>query len=224
MNPPSSTGTGPSRRPWPGTLVADGAESFHRVLTDPRDGAPLEIGRDSYRIPKATAPMAPAPGRQMPVPRLLQPVPGQRSRPPARLGPRRNHRDLQPRPALPQTPPAQTHHTLETHRRPPKTNHPAGSHPPAATTPANTPTGNHPPGRSNWKTPGFDAALLDATLLIDPGFSGRIPGYPLPSDTCSLPARTPYRDNNLPADPFDGYAIQENSLSEDTSPKILSRN
>ncbi|MCU1434698.1 MAG: endonuclease [Pseudarthrobacter sp.] len=34
-------------------LVANGAESFHRVLTDPRDGAPLEIGRESYRIPKA---------------------------------------------------------------------------------------------------------------------------------------------------------------------------
>jgi hypothetical protein len=34
-------------------LVADGADSFHRVLTDPRDGAPLEIGRTSYRIPKA---------------------------------------------------------------------------------------------------------------------------------------------------------------------------
>ncbi|MEQ4517793.1 DUF222 domain-containing protein [Pseudarthrobacter sp. B907] len=34
-------------------LVADGAESFHRVLTDPRDGAPLEIGRTSYRVPKA---------------------------------------------------------------------------------------------------------------------------------------------------------------------------
>ena len=34
-------------------LVADGAESFHRVLTDPRDGAPLEIGRSSYRVTKA---------------------------------------------------------------------------------------------------------------------------------------------------------------------------
>ncbi|WP_445154691.1 DUF222 domain-containing protein [Arthrobacter sp. Hor0625] len=34
-------------------LVADGADSFYRVLTDPRDGAPLEIGRTSYRIPKA---------------------------------------------------------------------------------------------------------------------------------------------------------------------------
>ncbi|QOD02148.1 HNH endonuclease signature motif containing protein [Pseudarthrobacter sp. BIM B-2242] len=34
-------------------LVADGAESFRRVLTDPRDGASLEIGRESYRIPKA---------------------------------------------------------------------------------------------------------------------------------------------------------------------------
>jgi hypothetical protein len=34
-------------------LIADGAESFHRVLVDPRDGAPLEIGRASYRVTKA---------------------------------------------------------------------------------------------------------------------------------------------------------------------------
>ena len=34
-------------------LVANGADSFHRVLVDPRDGAPLEIGRTSYRIPTA---------------------------------------------------------------------------------------------------------------------------------------------------------------------------
>jgi hypothetical protein len=34
-------------------LVADGASSFLRVLIDPRDGAPLEIGRTSYRVPKA---------------------------------------------------------------------------------------------------------------------------------------------------------------------------
>jgi hypothetical protein len=34
-------------------LVADGAASFYRVLVDPRDGAPLEIGRTSYRVGKA---------------------------------------------------------------------------------------------------------------------------------------------------------------------------
>lgn len=34
-------------------LVANGADSVYRVLTDPRDGAPLEIGRASYRVPKA---------------------------------------------------------------------------------------------------------------------------------------------------------------------------
>nr|WP_307038160.1 HNH endonuclease signature motif containing protein [Arthrobacter sp. B3I4] len=34
-------------------LVAEGADSFYRVLTDPRDGAPLEIGRTSYRLTKA---------------------------------------------------------------------------------------------------------------------------------------------------------------------------
>ena len=33
-------------------LVAGGATSFFRVLTDPRDGAPLEIGRTSYRLTK----------------------------------------------------------------------------------------------------------------------------------------------------------------------------
>ncbi|MBT2565050.1 DUF222 domain-containing protein [Arthrobacter sp. ISL-85] len=31
-------------------LVADGTDSFYRVLVDPRDGAPLEIGRTSYRL------------------------------------------------------------------------------------------------------------------------------------------------------------------------------
>ncbi|MEY9777187.1 DUF222 domain-containing protein [Arthrobacter sp. MW3 TE3886] len=34
-------------------LLLDGAGSFHRVLTDPRDGAPLEIGRTSYRLTTA---------------------------------------------------------------------------------------------------------------------------------------------------------------------------
>jgi hypothetical protein len=34
-------------------LITDGAGSFYRVLTDPRDGAPLEIGRTSYRVTKA---------------------------------------------------------------------------------------------------------------------------------------------------------------------------
>ncbi|WP_285248690.1 HNH endonuclease signature motif containing protein [Pseudarthrobacter sp. efr-133-R2A-89] len=33
-------------------LVAGGAESFYRVLVDPRDGAPLEIGRTRYRLPE----------------------------------------------------------------------------------------------------------------------------------------------------------------------------
>ncbi|MCI9869152.1 DUF222 domain-containing protein [Arthrobacter humicola] len=34
-------------------LIADGAGSFSRVLTDPRDGAPLEIGRTNYRLTTA---------------------------------------------------------------------------------------------------------------------------------------------------------------------------
>ena len=31
-------------------LVAEGAGSFYRVLVDPRDGAPLELGRTNYRL------------------------------------------------------------------------------------------------------------------------------------------------------------------------------
>lgn len=31
-------------------LVAEGANSFYRVLVDPRDGAPLELGRTNYRL------------------------------------------------------------------------------------------------------------------------------------------------------------------------------
>jgi hypothetical protein len=34
-------------------LVANGANSFYRVLIDPKDGAPLEIGRTNYRLTKA---------------------------------------------------------------------------------------------------------------------------------------------------------------------------
>ncbi|MFE5835632.1 DUF222 domain-containing protein [Arthrobacter sp. NPDC056493] len=45
-------GYGPIPPSMARALVADGASSFRRVLTDPRDGAPLEIGRTSYRIPK----------------------------------------------------------------------------------------------------------------------------------------------------------------------------
>ncbi|MCY1673473.1 DUF222 domain-containing protein [Pseudarthrobacter sp. SL88] len=34
-------------------IVAEGAGSFYRVLVDPSDGAPLEIGRTNYRLPES---------------------------------------------------------------------------------------------------------------------------------------------------------------------------
>ncbi|TLM83342.1 DUF222 domain-containing protein [Pseudarthrobacter sp. NamE2] len=46
-------GHGPIPASMARRLVAGGADSFHRVLVDPRDGAPLEIGRTSYRIQEA---------------------------------------------------------------------------------------------------------------------------------------------------------------------------
>jgi hypothetical protein len=45
-------GFGPAPASMARRLVADGAESFYRVLVDPRDGAPLEIGRTRYRLPE----------------------------------------------------------------------------------------------------------------------------------------------------------------------------
>ncbi len=46
-------GYGPIPASMARDLVAKGADSFYRVLTDARDGAPLEIGRASYRLTKA---------------------------------------------------------------------------------------------------------------------------------------------------------------------------
>ncbi|AXJ11659.1 endonuclease [Arthrobacter sp. PM3] len=46
-------GYGPIPASMARRIVGEGATSFLRVLTDPRSGAPLEIGRTSYRIPKA---------------------------------------------------------------------------------------------------------------------------------------------------------------------------
>ncbi|MHC6593381.1 HNH endonuclease signature motif containing protein [Arthrobacter sp. C152] len=43
-------GHGPIPASMARKLLADGADSFYRVLVDPADGAPLEIGRRSYRL------------------------------------------------------------------------------------------------------------------------------------------------------------------------------
>jgi len=51
--PADLDGYGPIPAAMARKLVADGATSFYRVLVDPRDGAPLEIGRTSYRLTEA---------------------------------------------------------------------------------------------------------------------------------------------------------------------------
>jgi hypothetical protein len=50
--PATLDGYGPIPPSMARRLVADGATSFLRVLVDSRDGAPLEIGRTSYRLTK----------------------------------------------------------------------------------------------------------------------------------------------------------------------------
>jgi hypothetical protein len=51
--PATLDGYGPIPASMARKLVTDGASSFYRVLVDPRDGAPLEIGRTNYRLTKA---------------------------------------------------------------------------------------------------------------------------------------------------------------------------
>jgi len=51
--PATLDGYGPIPASMARKLLADGADSFTRVLIDPRDGAPLEISRTSYRLTKA---------------------------------------------------------------------------------------------------------------------------------------------------------------------------
>ncbi len=51
--PADLDGYGPIPAAMARKLVADGATSFYRVLVDPRTGAPLEIGRTSYRLTEA---------------------------------------------------------------------------------------------------------------------------------------------------------------------------
>ncbi|WP_459791115.1 HNH endonuclease signature motif containing protein [Arthrobacter sp. AD-310] len=51
--PAELDGYGPIPASMARQLLAGGAESFRRVLLDPRDGTPLEIGRTSYRLAKA---------------------------------------------------------------------------------------------------------------------------------------------------------------------------
>ncbi|WP_285243614.1 HNH endonuclease signature motif containing protein, partial [Pseudarthrobacter sp. fls2-241-R2A-127] len=48
--PATLDGLGPIPASIARKLVADGADSFYRVLVDPRDGAPLQIGRTRYRL------------------------------------------------------------------------------------------------------------------------------------------------------------------------------
>lgn len=48
--PAELDGYGPIPASLARELVGGGADSFHRVLVDPRDGAPLEFGRTRYRL------------------------------------------------------------------------------------------------------------------------------------------------------------------------------
>ncbi|CAH0288781.1 hypothetical protein SRABI83_04145 [Arthrobacter sp. Bi83] len=75
-DPATLDGYGPIPASMARRLVADGAGSFLRVLTDPGSGAPLEIGRTSYRVPKAMRQWLRLRDGRCPFSRLQQPLLG----------------------------------------------------------------------------------------------------------------------------------------------------
>jgi hypothetical protein len=161
--PADLDGYGPIPASMARKLVADGASSFRRVLTDPRNGAPLEIGRNSYPIPAAMRQWLRLRDRKCSFPgcnnqsldneadHILAWTDG-------------GNTDITNLESLcPQTPPPG--HPPQ----PASTNHPAGPHPPAATTKANTTTGNHPNGHhkswTNWRVTNQIRHSLKAGVL-----------------------------------------------------------
>jgi hypothetical protein len=144
--PANLDGYGPIPASMARKLVTDGASSFYRVLVDPRDGAPLEIGRTNYRLTKAMKQAsafgtenAPSPAATT-TPSTTTPTtspPGTTAEPPESA----TSHSSAPNTTASNTPPAGNP------PQPPTTNHPAGPHPPAATTNPNNPTPNHHNGR-----------------------------------------------------------------------------
>ncbi|BCW71788.1 hypothetical protein NicSoilB8_28320 [Arthrobacter sp. NicSoilB8] len=177
-------------------LVAGGAGSFYRVLVDPRDGAPLEIGRSSYRSPRPSGTgsgSATATARSRAVTTTPWTTtrttcwPGPTAAPPASptwASPAPNTTASNtPRPGNPSGPA--------------KPARPAGSPPRDGTTPPNTRTGNHPTGHTTprprttartihcpW-TPDFPRMQ---NLITDRTWSSDFPRIPTLAWDCS---RTP---------------------------------
>ena len=146
--PATLDGYGPIPPSMARRLITDGADSFYRVLTDPRDGAPLEIGRSSYRLTKAQRQWLRLRDGKCPSPaaattpwttRQTTSWPGPTEAPPAS--------PTSDNPA----PNTTASNTAQPGNPPPraKTPHQAGSPQHDGTTPANNRTGNHPTYRSS---------------------------------------------------------------------------
>src|SRR5690349_5552023 len=128
----------------------------------------------------------------MQLPQLQQPLPGQRRRPHPGLGGGRGHRRREPRPALPEAPPAQTRVGVETGRR-----HPG------QTTRLDLAIGpNYPAEQQDWEPPDWpetrgsaEDALPGQALPEPPDWFGAPPDeappepsyWPEPADSFDLP-------------------------------------
>ncbi|MDP9999367.1 HNH endonuclease signature motif containing protein [Pseudarthrobacter sulfonivorans] len=207
-------GYGPIPPSMARALVADGAESFRRVLTDPRDGAPLEIGRESYRIPKALRQWLRLRDGKCQFPGCSN----------QSLDNEADHLKVWANGGstgisnLTQLCPK--HHRLK-HATPWQPTEATKNEPPGWI----SPTGRHynseqpDPEPPHWPDHMADAlhngelgsSLPQSQLQADPGLPGPPPGNAAPSDDL-------WGDYNLAADRLDGYVIEESSLPEDPFP------
>ncbi|GAC1494318.1 MAG: hypothetical protein NVS2B15_15580 [Pseudarthrobacter sp.] len=192
-------GYGPIPASMARDLVANGADSFHRVLVDPRDGAPLEIGRSSYRVPKAMRQWLRLRDGKCPFPGCSNQSPDNEADHVlawanggttgiTNLGqPCRRHHKL--RHTTVWTP------TGATQDKPPGWISPSGRH-----YTSEHPDWEPPIWPDQLEDPGFDAVLHD-----DQGFSDPIRGFPLPED--DLPDYVLFPDDSLPGRPSAGLVI-----------------
>ena len=176
-------------------LVADGAESFHRVLVDPRDGAPLEIGRTSYRLTKTMRHGSLRDGR-CPFPGCNNPsLDNDADHPGLADGAPPDH---QPRPAC------RKHHRLK-HNSAWTPGGASKDKPPGWT----SPSGRHYPSeQQDWEPPHWPPGIMFP--FADPNGNAELDAAPdcgLPPDPGPDTGPDPEQEQELPEDPFPDWDL-----------------
>ncbi|MEK0153905.1 HNH endonuclease signature motif containing protein [Arthrobacter oryzae] len=212
-------GYGPVPPSMARALVADGASSFLRVLTDPRDGAPLEIGRTSYRIPNALRQWLRLRDGKCPFPGCSN----------QSLDNDADHLLAWARGGttgisnLGQ--PCPKHHRLK-HNTAWSPTGASANEPPGWTSPAGRRYASEQP---DWEPPQLPGQILALTGRLGPGLPEQPDNYPCPvvperpwqvDDRDWVPPEAPVQDVPLPEDPLPEDPWPEDLLPEDPWPDL----